>query len=267
MPIIPPSSAAGYVTVNDVLNVVRVRLNDELVTLYPTAGGIIGSTQVFTQQASNNAWQRLQEYLAERGYARLVSECLISNLPVVASSDPASQTRLSWGGFYDGANSYSAPALPADFTHPLKIWERWSGQNAQFCDPPMEKILDGLPATQKTTANRWWEWREDAIYMPGSQMSMDLRIRYVKFLADFDDVGTTQWFEQPVPIMRCTDSLAWFMCAEYVGARGDEAVAALCITKAGQAADRLFNMDVAADQRVNTRRRSRSGRGSGRQWT
>ncbi|MDE2099614.1 MAG: hypothetical protein KGL39_20345 [Patescibacteria group bacterium] len=266
MPVMPPSAGSAYDTATTILNMTRARLNDELKTLQPTSGKLLDLGNANTQQIFNNSWRRSQDYLAEKGYARLINEVIISQFPVVASSDPASQCWLSWAGCSDGVNDYTTPQLPAGFNHPLKIWERWSNQNAEFSITPMEKCLDGLPAWQKTTAIRFWEWRNDAIYMPGSQMIEDLRIRHAIFMPDIIDIGTTPWWQQQVPIVRISDGLSWMICAEVARARGD-ATAAQEFTDRGEAGlVRVFNLDVKADQRVNVRRRPRSGRGFAGPW-
>ncbi|MGA7885904.1 MAG: hypothetical protein WCA44_09185 [Acidobacteriaceae bacterium] len=262
----------AYDTLTVVLNMVRQRMNDELVTLQPVGGKLLKNTQVYSQQSVNTAWRKFQDKLAERGYAKLIEEVIISNLPIVASADPASQMWIDVTGTYDGAAFTDTPALPEDFSHPLKMWERWSGQNAEFADPPMEKMLDGLPAIIKNTVLRFWEWRNDKIYLVGSQIPEDLRIRYVNYLEDFADIASDPgpdqivgtWFVQPVPIMRAADSFSWFICAELAAARGQDATS--FSNNADGALARVFNLDVRADQRVNIRRRSRSGRGYGRTY-
>jgi hypothetical protein len=130
----------------------------------------------------------------------------------------------------------------------------------------MEKILDGLPAWQKAMANRCWEWRNNAIWMPGALMVEDFRIRYVKYLPDFVDVGQSPWFVQPVPIMRCSDGFSWFICAEFAEAQGKVEVADRFLQRGKDAFGRIFNLDAAADQRVNIRRRPHSARGNGRSY-
>lgn len=263
MPVLPPPSVSGYDTVNTVLNMTRGRLNDELKTLQASSGKLLDTNQVFAQQTFNTAWRKAQSFLAEKGYGRLIDEVIIYSLPVVASVDPASQCWLNWSGFFDGVNFFPGTTLPQGFNHPLKIWERWSNQNAMFCDPPMEKFLDGLPAWPKTTANRYWEWRNDAIYIPGSQIIEDLRIRFVTFLADIVDISGTPWFEQPVPIVRIADGLSWLIIAELASARGDSEKEEACMAKGQKGLLQVFNLDVKADQRVNIRRQPRTGRGYG----
>jgi hypothetical protein len=257
MPVIPPIPVQPYDTVNELLTAVGVRVNDEVTTLLPISGKLLDNTQPFTQKTVNTAWRNAQEVLADKGYSRLIDETIIYSLPSVASNDPASQVKLDWNGYFDGANFFPQPRLPQGFGHPLKIWERWSNQNAQFCNEPMEKILDGIPAWAKTTANRYWEWRNDAIYMPGSQMTEDLRIRHTIFLDDFIDLGTTPWFMAPIPIVRCVDGLSWFVIAELAGSRGLVDMEAVMREKGERALCRVFNLDVKADQRVNVRRRAR----------
>ncbi len=269
MPIFPPLAPAQYDTVTNVLNSARMRLNDALKTLQPVSGKLLENSHETTLQALNNAWRKMQDCLADRGYARLINEVIIFSFPVVAITDPGAQVWLTWSGCFDGAAYFRTPRLPEDFTHPIKIWERWSSQGGQFGEPPMEKILDGLPAATKTTRLRFWEWRNDAIYMPGSMNLEDLRIRYVSYMPDFADSGTDRWFTLPVPIMRASDSLSWFLCAEVCSARGDAASVEQSsrFTELGkETLDHIFNLDVKADQRVNIRRKPRSGRGFGRDW-
>src|ERR1017187_5491545 len=260
MPILPPINTQNYDTVTNAVTSAKARLNDSLPSLYPVGGGVLGLNQPTTLQSLNSAWRRMQDTLAARGYARLLSEAIISSIPVVGSQEPASQTWLGWSGFFDGQNLFPQPALPSNFTHPLKIWERWSGQNAEFCGPPMEKILAGLPAVKKVPSNRFWEWREDAMWMPGSLNVMDLRIRFISYLPDFSDIGNIQWFQQPVPITRGSDALSWFLCSEVTGARGDTATSDRFLAKGVEALNHLFNLDVEADQFVNVQRQPRGGR-------
>lgn len=253
---IPP-----YPILNDILNTARVRLNDAIASL---AGDVVTNAQPFTQVMANDAWQRLQTFLANLGIVRLKQEIIIPNIPAVTSIDPASQVSLSWAGYFNGTTLLPAPVLPQDLIIPLKIWERVSGQNACF-QKPMENMMDGLPSWPKQAANVVWEWRQDAIFMPGSQMIEDLRIRYASFLPNFATVGPVQWFNQPVPIMRCEDSLSWYICSEAANARGDMDGAGFD-AKAEAAAKLIMNRDIQMKQRVNVRRKPRSGRFEQYEW-
>ena len=252
MPILPPITSAPYPNMSDVLNLARVRVNDAIQSI---DGDVLTDNQPFTQVMANAAWQRLQEFCANLGFARLTQEVILTGVPPVESTDPASQTWMNWSQYFDGQNYFNAPVLPQDLILPLKVWERWSGQNAVFTQ--MEMWIDGMPNWTKQNRNVIWEWREDAIYMPGSLMTMDWRLRYAAYLPDFIDVGETPWYDSPVPIMRSKDALAWYICSEVANPRGD-LDGSVFDTKAEAAAKRIFNREVSQRQRVNVRRMPRS---------
>lgn len=258
------TQALSYDTVSYCLYTAKLRMGDSLETLEAITGRIDQRTDAFMQQLVNAAWRRLQDELANLGYSRLINRTILSRLPAVTTSDPCVFVWINGTGYFDGTSLQSAPALPSDFTHPLKCSERPSGQNSS--DFPMEKMVDGLPSVPKSVLNRFWEWRGDSIWLPGGQQINDLIVRYVNYLGDFIDNGTTRWYQAIVPIMRASDPLAWFICAELETARiamvheGSLDQAAVYAQAATNGFDRIMNRDVKADQRVNLRRQSRSGR-------
>lgn len=259
MPIIPPPTATPYDTVSFVLDAARVRINDEITTLQPTRGQLLKSTIEFTQQVCNNAWRKMQDFLGGLGMTRFVDEQIVSGLPPVQTTDPGQFVYINWFNYWDGANLWAAPVLPPNMAYPLWVKERQSGYNASFSC--MENILDGLPTLAKQTWNGRWEWRNDSIWMPGSTYVMDLQIRFRQYLPDFADSGTTQWFTQVVPIVHCSDVLAYFICAEMADARSDLGIDPLPFREKGeQGARKLMNRDISMKQRVNIRRASWSGR-------
>jgi len=239
-----------------------------------SGGKILGTEDAFSQQCTNDAWRWLQENLANLGYTPLKNEVIITGIPAITSQDPAAQQLISWTAFFDGTNYQSSPVLPSNLVHPLKVWERWTNQNQFFPVEPMECWLDALPNQSKsTTYNGMWEWRNAAIYLPGSAMSMDLRILYVQYLADFVTSGTTRWYQQPVPLARCLEPFSWRIVFEFCNSRApsndaEAAEQAAAATEAqGHLAEDalklLFNRDVKMKQRVTISRQPRSGRGGG----
>jgi hypothetical protein len=231
-------------------------------TLASVSGTILDLSNASTQATVNAAWKRLQEFLTSTGICTLIGDQVITGLPACASLDPASQSFVSWTGCSDGVNIFPAPVVPSNLMNPLVVWERQSGINMPFITPPMEQMLDGLPGWPKGILNRRWEWREDSIFLPGAQQSFDLRIRYNKYFPDFNDVGTAQWFDQPLPIVHGSDALAWFVVAEIVGSR-NMADAAAAEGLGEVAARRIVNRETKSKQRVNVRRQGRSGWGGG----
>lgn len=258
--IIPPPTATPYDTVSFILDAARVRMNDEIKTLQPVSGQILKNNNEFTQQVCNNGWRKLQDFLGSLGMARFRGQAIVSGLPPVQTTDPGKFVYINWFNYFDGANLWTVPVLPADFAYPLWVAERQTGFNTTF-GGHMESLLDGLPTCPKQTFNRCWEWRDDSIYMPGSSYVMDLQIRYGKFLPDFADAGQVQWFQGPVPIVHCSEALSNYWCAELAEARQDLGMDPKPFREKGEAAaKRLMNRDQALRQRVNIRRQSRSGR-------
>jgi hypothetical protein len=264
MPVVPVGPTAPYDIVDSVLNTTRTRVNDAIVSL---GGEVLTDNQPFTQEMTNTGWRKFQSFLANKGMSRFRKRCLLSGFPVVGTQDPASETLLNWSFFYDGV-SYFFPGtakpvqvLPQDFIQPLTVGERITGTNATFT--PMSMASDGmLPDWRKRGWNGWWDWRDDGLYMPGSLYSMDLQIYYAAFLPDFTTQATLQWYQQPVPVMRCKSALANYIAAEFAAPRGDMD-AATFIAQAEQDARLNFNVDVRAKQRVNVSRRGFSGRNRG----
>jgi len=262
MPFVP-NPDAPFDLAYTILAAARTRLNDTLPTLFPVSGKLLDNSQTSTNQLFNNAYRKLQEFLANLGYTKLIGNVVITGLPPVASTDPGTDVWIDWFNYFDGSNLWQLPVLPQDLIIPKRVWERQSGMNAMFCE--MGMYLDGLPTWNKQARNLVWEWRGDAIHMPGSQATMDLRIRYARYLPDIVDTGSVPWFQQPVPIMRCMDSLSYFLCSEVLEARGDDRENPF-MDKAVAAAKLIMNRDISTMQRVNVRRRPRSGRGEGSQY-
>lgn len=235
-----------------VINAAKVRLNDKIETLATIGGKILDNTQPFTQQLFNGGWRKLQEYLADLGYTGLKQEITYTAVPAAAVTDPATQVYISYAGYWDGNTLQAAPLLPQNLIRPYKLWERANGSAALMTE--MDVVLNGLPAVPKMNWNRQWEWRDDILYMPGSLVVTDIRVRFAGAFADMADVAgspgpnqlaNTPWYGQPVPIMRCTDALADYCCREVCVARGDMEGATVFQASAEANAHKIVNRDTA----------------------
>ena len=263
MPVLPPSSLGLYEPVQNALQTARVRLREIVPVTNSYSGSILDHSNASTQMATNAAWRRMQESMASIGLWTFTGDRVITGLPACVSTDPSDQAFLAWGGCSDGVNIYPSPTLPSDLMSPLKLWERQSGIDMLFI--PMEQMLDGLPNCVKGILSRRWEWREDAIWFPGAQQITDFRIRYLKYMADFLDVGTVQWFDQSIPIVHGSDALAWFLVGEFI-AKDNPETAAMAFDQGEAAVRKIINRDNRARQRVNVRRQPRRGYGGGCGW-
>jgi len=255
----PPSASAPYEILDDgagggALPLARARLNDMIQSV---GGEILTVNQPFTRTYCNGAWRRLQNFLANMGYARLVDEIILTGVPICASDDPASQCWVDWTGFYDGTQIWTGWALPANCSFPLKIWDRVSGTNSGW-GMPLRECMDGIPATFKYPRNGIFDYRNDRVLFPGTTAPVDMRIRFAQFFPSFTTQGVTPWYEQPVPIVGATDALADYICIEACDGR-DDVDSSTFKSRAEAEAKLIFNRDVRIKNRSNVRRRPRSG--------
>lgn len=233
-------------TLEMAVNISRVRLMD---AIQSAAGDIFTDTAAFTISTINAAWRRLQELLVNFGCPWLTIEAILSSVPLITSSDPGVFVWFNWANYFDGTTNQSAPVLPQDLMVPVKLWERAHAVSAtSFL--PMDKLTDGLPAVPKTGFNRSWEWKNGAVWMPGSTQIMDLRLRYAAFYADFVASTTTAFTAQTIPVVRSLNAFAWFICAEVARPRND--MDAGYFDQKGQEAARYIIELDPTQERVNT---------------
>jgi len=155
--------------------------------------------------------------------------------------------------------------LPQDLILPMRLWQRVTGQNAEFS--PIPQWLDGLFSMPATPYNQCWEWRGDAIYFTGANSALDIRVRYANFIGDFIEANGLPWYQQTVPVSRALDPLSLYVCSEVASSRPDLEMDTAAFYAAGLAAAKLiYNRDVRQKQRVNVRRLSRSGRLEGNMY-
>ena len=266
MPIPPPVATVPFDTVETAMNMARMRLNDCPLAL---SGNLLADSQPYAQQTYNLAWRFFQRDMADYGDPAQTEEILLTAIPPVTSTDPAVLVYLGQANYFDGTSYWSSAAvslLPQDLIIPLHLKERISGTALPLT--PMAPCDDGIPMGPKTSYLRFWEWRSagpgngNAIYMPGATVSKDIWLRYASFLPDAVTAGATQWYSQPIPILRCADVLAFYIAAEFAYSRGSEQAKAIANSfwADGKAAMRSYvnSTTMKNRQRINHRRRSYS---------
>ncbi len=267
MPVPPPVPTVPFDSVDVAMNMARMRINDCPLAL---AGNLLADTQPYAQQTYNLAWRSFQRDLADFGDPAQTEEVLLPSFPPVANTDPATLVYVGQADYFDGQNYWVPPnvnLLPQDLIIPLHLKERMGGTTQQLV--PMEPCDNGLPMGSKTAYLRFWEWRSagpgngNAIFMVGATVLKDIWIRYASFLPDAVTAGTVQWYQQPIPILRCADILAFYIAAEFSYSRGSEQAKAVANSfwADGKAAMRsLINSTTMKNrQRISHRRHSYSG--------
>ena len=186
----PPVNSTFYPNVEDVLNKARALVND---TYNNGAGRILTDTNPATLRWLNLAKDHIQYQLANNGVQSFWRDNLIlTPITPVLSSDPGVQVYVSINGYFNGSQVAAQPALPNDLIVPWDLYERPTSTDRAFTKMVQPKVA--LPSRNQGYNLRDWEWRGDAIWMVGSTISQDLRLRYEAAIPDVqptDDFNTT----------------------------------------------------------------------------
>src|SRR5215475_10057753 len=226
MPVINPGP---YPTYAQVMNLARSYVNDTFrgATGTPGEGQILTDSAPFTLPFLRAMTAELYQELGNISAGALIRDnFILFNVPPVhgfwgiAATDPATETYFGYNGFFDGRVLHPNLALPADFYAPLYCWERTSNTNNEFQD--MMEVQHALPAAKQTTANAFWEWRQDRIVMPGSLLMKDIKIRYVAVLPLL--TGVTDLTTVQVPLIDCENALALKIARSYGLPRGSDQI-------------------------------------------
>lgn len=221
---------SGDTSLETIMNLVRSLVNDTQAgaTGEPGEGQIFTDNPAispFTQPFLNSAIRELYRELRNVGQPTLLKDnVLILNLPPltsptygVAQPDPAVQTYLGFSGYFDGTTLNSNFVLPSDVLYPERVWERQSATTNSFV--PMAQPEFGLPSVLQGPCLGLWEWRNDNIWMLGATGLRDLRLRYWAALPQFFS-QTLDFAATYVPILDCTDAVAYKTAAKYASMLG-----------------------------------------------
>lgn len=229
------------------INAANVRLNGVVETLVPTGGQLSGNTNSYSQQAVNSAYRKMQNRLADLRYSGLQGDTVFLAIPALSGTDPATTVSIGYDGYYDGATTVAAPALPATLLRPYELTERINGSGGNFLD--MDNPPWSLPRVKKLEWNGQWLWRDNAIWMPGAVTVTDIAMTYGALLPDFLDDALLPWFNQPIPILNAVDALADYICCEIKIAQNDPSAIAFQAS-AEDKTGMILNQDTASGKSV-----------------
>jgi len=163
----------------------------------------------------------------------------------LAQADPAVQTYLSIGGYFDGLELWPNLTLPEDMLYPERVWERQTGSNDVF--QPMTQARFGLSPRAQVWCLNDWEWRNDNINFNGALQQRDIRLRYYCSLPQFFS-DTLDFTSTYVPILDCTDAVAYKTAVKYAQMLGSPGLADL----KADAANQMFMLKNANTRRAQS---------------
>jgi hypothetical protein len=221
MPITPQTP---YPTVEQVANRLRAYVND---TFNDGAGRLLTDTNPVTVQIINGALEELEDKIGNNQVITLTVDNYIATpiLPV-QQQNPQTQVTLAYTGYFDGTVWWPTPVLPGDCISVEKVWEMQTGSNVGFQE--MRQCQEGLPSCLQGPWLNLWEYRQDSIYMPGSTITEDLRLRYTtRFLPIAPPSPTNVWSDITINILASVNSLATVAGYLYARGRGGQAAATM----------------------------------------
>lgn len=169
--------------------------------------------------------------------ALILDNYLLLGIPALSAPNPAIQVSLDTIGYFNGTTFSSQWTLPAGCMRVERMWERLSGTNAGFA--PMTPAPFGLPGMVQTDSMRQWETRQNAIWMPGCMLSVDLRLRCLITFPDFLNAETIDFTTTYVPILDCANTV----------------VAKMIVLYSKRFAPEQYQMAIAEDERMTSKLR------------
>lgn len=206
----------AYPNAQQVMNRARAFVND---AFRGGAGRILTDQAPFTTEYLNAALEELQDKISTNGVITLIQDNIIlSPITPVTGSNPAQKLFIGYNGFFNGTNMVSLPRLPSNLITIDKVWERQTGSGLPFKE--MTQPMEGLPSILQGPWLNVWEYRQDAIYLTGSTIAEDLRVRgQIRFVPvsaeDNDDFANVE-----INILASVNALATLVAYNYARARG-----------------------------------------------
>jgi hypothetical protein len=256
----PVLSSTAYNTASDILNRVRVIVNDSEIA----GGDVLTDTAPFTFPLLNAAFERVQMELAKVGVETQTDEAWLIALPAVPTIDPEARLIIDDSGtriIYPnnvGNVLASSPQLPTNLILPLRLWERPTA-TAGFTGPPMRQANAGLLNLFQQTFLVDWEWQADGLRFRGATQSQDVKVKYEKQLPQL--AAPTD----AVPIRGVGNAAAYQAAKIFAASRGGAILAEFKI-EADAEIFLLQQVSARRRQRKQVRRNPYSGR-SGQRYS
>lgn len=145
--------------------------------------------------------------------ALILDNYILLGIPPLAAINQAVQVSLDSIGYFNGFTFSNQWTLPSGCMRVERMWERWSGSNGDFL--PMTPCPFGIPGTSQVQRMNYWETRQNAIWMPGCLVQVDLRLRALITFPDFLNPANLDFTTTYVPILNCQNNVVDKMMIRY----------------------------------------------------
>lgn len=221
MPIAAPQR---FPNLQAMMDLFRSSINDDGAGQDGPQGGIIATNNAaFVLPFLNASIRYLYRKLRNIGDpALIVDNYILLGLPALAQADPTVQVSLGFLGYFDGFANHGNWTLPAGAMGVDRVWERTSGAGLDFV--PVPEAPYGLPPCRQGNRMGAYEWRGNALWMPGCLTAVDLRLRSKIALPPI--LGNNLNFAQTyVPVLDADDAIVDRMLVLYARRFNPEALA------------------------------------------
>lgn len=257
----PVVSESMYPTIENVLNLTRVHLNDTFAgaTNTPGEGRIFTDSAPFTLPILNSAIQEYVREIETAGVPTTKRDMVITlngavtpiNGPLgLGVPDPSIQVYIGFAGYFDGSLMHQWPQLPADLLDVRRVWERTTGTNLTFTELGEIPVL---PSRYQDYSLGNWVFEKDAIYFNGALVSKDLRIEYLSagFAQYYSNTTPPSSFPTTyIPFLDSMQALSYLCAAIFNESRNPPTASAALRANATRIIAKIKNRYVRRAQRV-----------------
>lgn len=153
----------------------------------------------------------------------ILDNYILAGLPPLNSNrgvgvpNPATQTSLSYAGYFDGVSWWPDFMLPISLSRMLAVSQRQTNANQDFA--PLQHYPAGLPGIMQGQLFTGWEMRQGALWLNGATMQVDLRLRCRITFPDFlaNPSNPINFATSYVPIVDSRNAIMAKMLIHYAG--------------------------------------------------
>lgn len=247
----------NFPTLESVANLSRALINDDK----NNGAGIILTDQSTTLvNLMNSAIRETYRDCRIMGDKALIRDgYFILGVPPINSAlgvgvaNPMATQSIQFVGVNDGLEFIpNLNGLPSDLILPLELFARRSGTEEDF--RPLKEAPGALSSIHQTVSHGGeWEWRGNSIYLHGSLLPMDYRIRYLATFIDLAAMGVS-FPNTSIPISDCAETVADKIVLRYsrrLGSTESQNMIADLIQQSDRSTTRLRQQVCRSQQRIS----------------
>jgi hypothetical protein len=207
-----------YPSLQSIANLFRASINDSFAGATNTPGeGLVmvnlnPDLLTFMASAISDVYSDLRNV---GDPALILDNYILLGIPPLAQIDSSVQVCLSYAGYFNGFMWSNQWALPISCQTVERVWERNSSTSPVGSFIPMTPAPFGLAPCAQGYCMGQWEMRQNALWMPGAMLPVDLRLRCRITFPEVLDPTNVDFNTAYVPILGCKNAVVAKMLVQY----------------------------------------------------